>query len=264
MPQPVRRVIPDRHAGSEFPGFPEQSGDYFLRVAHTMRRVIPDRRTWSELLRLPRTARRVSRTVQTNAASSPLTATQETSFLLLSRTVRRVSTTATQGASHPYCFPDRKAVRRVVLRPPSNAASFSGFPELSNQCGESSPDRQAMRRASPAFPNCPNLCGELFPPDCHIQCGESPHAPPNSGRESFVSPNFAANCAQNKNSSQHSPSVMRVSKYNGLRAHTHASTRRLCRPCLCFFYNFFINIILFYYWVTNRDFIDLFCHTPQT
>ena len=53
---------------------------------------------------------------------------------------------------------------------------------------------------------------------------------------------------------------MRVSKYNGLRAHTHASTRRLCRPCLCFFYNFFINIILFYYWVTNRDLIDLFCH----
>ena len=68
------------------------------------------------------------------------------------------------------------------------------------------------------------------------------------------------NCAQNKNSSQHSPSVMRVSKCNGIRAHTHASTRRLCRPCLCFFYNFFINIILFYYWVTNRDFIDLFCH----
>ena len=34
-----------------------------------MRRVIPDRRTGSELLRLPRTVRRVSRTVQTNAAS---------------------------------------------------------------------------------------------------------------------------------------------------------------------------------------------------
>lgn len=112
-------------------------------------------------------------------------------------------------------------------------------------------------------PYCPNQSGE-FPLDCPNQSGESPHAPPNSGRESFVSPNFAANCAQNKNSSQHSPSVMRVSKYNGLRAHTHASTRRLCRPCLCFFYNFFINIILFYYWVTNRDFIDLFCHTPKT
>ena len=35
---------------------------------------------------------------------------------------------------------------------PNSAASFSGFPELSNQCGESSPDRQAMRRASPASP----------------------------------------------------------------------------------------------------------------
>ena len=166
----MRRVIPDRHAGSEFPGFPEQSGDYFLRVAHTMRRVIPDRRTWSELLRLPRTARRVSRTVQTNAASSPLTATQETSFLLLSRTVRRVSTTATQGASHPSCFPDRKAVRRVVLRPPSNAASFSGFPELSKPMRRVIPPGlpHPVRRVPSCTPEqwarifCfPEFCGEL-------------------------------------------------------------------------------------------------------
>ena len=108
-------------------------------------------------------------------------------------------------------------MRRVVPRPPSNAASFSGFPELSNQCGELFPESHAVRRT-----------------------------------------------VLRTKTAQHSPSVMRVSKYNGLRAHTHASTRRLCRPCLCFFYNFFINIILFYYWVTNRDFIDLFCHTPKT
>ena len=288
----MRRVIPDRHAGSEFPGFPEQSGDYFLRVAHTMRRVIPDRRTWSELLRLPRTARRVSRTVQTNAASSPLTATQETSFLLLSRTVRRVSTTATQGASHPSCFPDRKAVRRVVLRPPlrervptASPTSTASFPNCPNQCGESSrivptsaasPPRPPRReRASLAFPNCPTNAASR--PPTAKQCGEllrlsrtvQTNAASRPGlyqpvrrvipRKSRSSPN----CAQNKNSSQHSPSVMRVSKYNGLRAHTHASTRRLCRPCLCFFI-IFINIILFYYWVTNRDFIDLFCHTPKT
>ena len=115
------------------------------------------------------------------------------------------------------------------------------------------------------------------PPDRHNQCGElSPTAAQGTSFSGFseqskpmrrVIPRksrSSPDCAQNKNSSQHSPSVMRVSKCNGIRAHTHASTRRLCRPCLCFFYNFFINIILFYYWVTNRDFIDLFCHTPQT
>lgn len=47
------------------------------------------------------------------------------------------------------------------------------------------------------------------------------------------------------------------------RAHTRKHEAAL-PPVLMFFYNFFINIILFYYWVTNRDFIDLFCHTPQT
>ena len=156
-------------------------------LPHPVRRVIPDRRTGSELLRLPRTARRVSRTVQTNAASRPGLYQPVRRVILLPPLRERVPTASpTNAASSPAS--------------PNSAASFSGFPELSNQCGESSPDRQAMRRASPAFPNCPNLCGELFPPDCHIQCGESPHAPPNSGRESFVSPNFAANCAQNKNS----------------------------------------------------------------
>ena len=47
------------------------------------------------------------------------------------------------------------------------------------------------------------------------------------------------------------------------RAHTRKHEAAL-PPVLMFFYNFFINIILFYYWVTNRDFIDLFCHTPKT
>ena len=241
--QSVRRVVlrppstaasfPSTAAqGASFSGFPNQCGESS-----------PDRQA---LRRVPLTELRervptTSPNCPTNAASRPPTAAQGTSshsfpnqygeFPELSKPMRRVVPDCTnQCGESPQTA--------------TQGASFSGFPELSNQCGESSPDRQAMRRASPAFPNCPNLCGELFPPDCHIQCGESPHAPPNSGRESFVSPNFAANCAQNKNSSQHSPSVMRVSKYNGLRAHTHASTRRLCRPCLCFFYNFFINMAM--------------------
>ena len=119
-------------------------------------------------------------------------------------------------------------VRRVVLRPPSTAASFPSTAAQGTSFSGFSEQSKPMRRVIPR-----------------------------KSRSSL-------NCAQNKNSSQHSPSVTRVSKCNGIRAHTHASTRRLCRPCLCVFYNFFINIILFYYWVTNRDFIDLFCHTPQT
>ena len=92
----------------------------------------------------------------------------------------------------------------------------------------------------------------------------SPLMHPRTVGENLLFPRILRRTVLRTKTAQHSPSVMRVSKYNGLRAHTHASTRRLCRPCLCFFYNFFINIILFYYWVTNRDFIDLFCHTPKT
>ena len=88
----------------------------------------------------------------------------------------------------------------------------------------------------------------------------SPLMHPRTVGEYLLLPRILRRTVLRTKTAQHSPSVMRVSKYNGLRAHTHASTRRLCRPCLCFFYNFFINIILFYYWVTNRDLIDLFCH----
>lgn len=143
LPQPVRRVIPDRHAGSEFPGFPEQSGDYFLRVAHTMRRVPPDRHAGIELLRLPQP-------VQTNAASYPPKVTQ--------------------------------------------------FAEL----------RSEQKKLTAL-----TIGNEGIQMQWHS------------------------------------------------RAHTRKHEAAL-PPVLMFFYNFFINIILFYYWVTNRDFIDLFCHTPQT
>ena len=72
-----------------------------------------------------------------------------------------------------------QSVRRVVLRPPSTAASFpstaaqgasfSGFP---NQCGESSPDRQALRRVPltelrervpTTSPNCPTNAASYSP-----------------------------------------------------------------------------------------------------
>lgn len=132
LPHPVRRVPPTS---------PNSAAITSSMLPIPMRRVIPDRRTGSELLRLPRTARRVSRTVQTNAASPLMHPRTVGEYLLLPR-----------------------ILRRTVLR---------------------------------------------------------------------------------TKTAQHSPSVMRVSKYNGLRAHTHASTRRLCRPCLCFFIIFLL--ILFYF-----------------
>ena len=144
LPHPVRRVSP---------ASPNSAAITSSMLPIPMRRVIPDRRTGSELLRLPRTARRVSRTVQTYAASySPRIATSSAaSPLMHPRTV-----------GENLLFP--RILRRTVLR---------------------------------------------------------------------------------TKTAQHSPSVMRVSKYNGLRAHTHASTRRLCRPCLCFFIIFLL--ILFYF-----------------
>ena len=157
LPHPVRRVSPTS---------PNSAAITSSMLPIPMRRVIPDRRTGSELLRLPRTVqpmRRVSRTVQTNAASSPLTATQETSFLLLSRTVRRVSTTATQGASHPSCFPDRKAGRRVVLRPSSGSELLRLSRTVQTYAASYSPRIATSSAASPLMH--PRTVGEnlLFP-----------------------------------------------------------------------------------------------------
>ena len=202
-----------------------QSGDCLPGFTNQCGESSPDRHAGNEFPQLPQPVRRVSRTVQTNAASFPNCPNQcgESSRIVPTSAASNTPTAAQGTSSHSFPnqygeFPElSKPMRRVVPRPPSNAASFSGFPELSNQCGELFPESHAVRRT-----------------------------------------------VLRTKTAQHSPSVMRVSKYNGLRAHTHASTRRLCRPCLCFFYNFFINIILFYYWVTNRDFIDLFCHTPKT
>lgn len=160
-------------------------------------------------------------------------------------------------------IPDRRSgnellrlLRVTDITPMQSGDCLPGFP---NQCGESSSDRQALRRVPPEL----SKPVRRVPPDRHAGI-ELLRLPQPVRRVIPRKSRSSPDCAQNKNSSQHSPSVMRVSKCNGIRAHTHASTRRLCRPCLCFFYNFFINIILFYYWVTNRDFIDLFCHTPQT
>lgn len=91
----------------------------------------------------------------------------------------------------------------------------------------------------------------------------SPLMHPRTVGEYLLLPRILRRTVLRTKTAQHSPSVMRVSKYNGLRAHTRKHEAAL-PPVLMFFYNFFINIILFYYWVTNRDFIDLFCHTPKT
>ena len=145
LPHPVRRVSPTS---------PNSAAITSSMLPIPMRRVIPDRRTGSELLRLPRTARRVSRTVQTNAASRP-------------------------GLYQP--------VRRVILLPPlrervptASPTSTASFPNCPNQCGESSrivptsaasPPRPPRReRASLAFPNCPTNAASR--PPTAKQCGE--------------------------------------------------------------------------------------------
>lgn len=164
LSQPVRRASP---------ASPNSAAITSSMLPIPMRRVIPDRRTWSELLRLPRTARRVSRTVQTNAASRPPTELRE--------------------------------------------------------------------RASPAFPNCPTNAAS-YPPKVT---------------------QFAELRSEQKKLTALTIGNEGIQMQWHSRAHTRKHEAAL-PPVLMFFYNFFINIILFYYWVTNRDFIDLFCHTPQT
>ena len=171
LPHPVRRVSPTS---------PNSAAITSSMLPIPMRRVIPDRRTGSELLRLPRTVqpmRRVSRTVQTNAASRPPTAKQCGELLRLSRTVQ------------------------------TYAASYS--------------------------------------PRIATSSAASPLMHPRTVGENLLFPRILRRTVLRTKTAQHSPSVMRVSKYNGLRAHTHASTRRLCRPCLCFFIIFLL--ILFYF-----------------
>ncbi len=204
LPHPVRRVSPTS---------PNSAAITSSMLPIPMRRVIPDRRTWSELLRLPRTARRVSRTVQTNAASRPPTELRE-------RASPAFPNCPTNAASRPptakQCGELLRLPRLTDIAPMQSGDCFSDakqcgesssyrrsgneFPQLprvtditpmqsgdclpgfTNQCGESSPDRQAMRRvppelskpvrrvshrpplrerASPASPNSPNQCGEL-------------------------------------------------------------------------------------------------------
>ena len=135
-------------------------------LPHPVRRVIPDRQAGSELLRLPRT-------VQTNAASRPPTAKQCGELLRLPR-VNGIAPMQS-GDCFSYrnagsklirlpkpvrrVIPDRQAMRRVnPLIVPTSAASFPstaapgtsshGFPE---QCDEFPIDR----RSGNEFPRLP-------------------------------------------------------------------------------------------------------------
>ena len=218
------------------------------RLPRTVRRVI-HRIATSSAASPPRPPRRERASLAfpncpTNAASRPPTAKQCGELLRLSRTVQTNAAsrppTAAQGTSS-HSFPNQ----------------YGEFPELSNQCGESSPDRQAMRRASPAFPNCPTNAASrpglyqpvrrviLLPPlrervptasppnaasspaspnsaasypsDCHIQCGESspdrqamrraspafPNCPTNAASYSPKVTQFAELCSEQKQHSTH-------------------------------------------------------------
>ena len=162
-------------------------------------------------------------------------------------------TNPSPGLPHP--------VRRVSPTSPNSAAITSSM--LPIPMRRVIPDRRTGSELL-RLPRTVQTYAASYSPRIATSSAASPLMHPRTVGENLLFPRILRRTVLRTKTAQHSPSVMRVSKYNGLRAHTHASTRRLCRPCLCFFYNFFINIILFYYWVTNRDFIDLFCHTPQT
>ena len=105
LPIPMRRVIPDRRSGNEFPQLPQP-----------MRRVP----------RLPRTVRRVIHRIATSsAASRPPTAKQCGELLRLSRTVQPMRRVIPPGLPHP--------VRRVPSCTPEQWARIFCFPEF---CGE--------------------------------------------------------------------------------------------------------------------------------
>ena len=152
LPIPMRRVIPDRRSGNEFPQLP-QPMRRVPRLPRTVRRVIhriatssaaspprPPRRERASLAfpncptnaaSRPPTAKqcgellRLSRTVQTNAASRPPTAKQCGELLRLSRTVQPMRRVIPPGLPHP--------VRRVPSCTPEQWARIFCFPEF---CGE--------------------------------------------------------------------------------------------------------------------------------
>ena len=188
-----------------------------------------------------------------------------------SRTKRRLLPPCCPYNAASYSRPPH--MERASPASPNSAASFPNCP---NQCGEFPTDRHAGNEFSPALTNSaasfydrhagsesslllprPQSSAASRPPTAK-QCGEllrlsrtvqtnaaSPLMHPRTVGEYLLLPRILRRTVLRTKTAQHSPSVMRVSKYNGLRAHTHASTRRLCRPCLCFFIIFLL--ILFYF-----------------
>ena len=151
LSQPVRRVSPTS---------PNSAAITSSMLPIPMRRVIPDRRSGNEFPQLPQPVRRVSRTVQTNAASRPG----------LYQPVRRVPPDRHAGSELLWLSRTVQPMRRVVPRPPSNAASFSGFPELSKPMRRVIPPGlpHPVRRVPSCTPEqwarifCfPEFCGEL-------------------------------------------------------------------------------------------------------
>ena len=125
------------------------------------------------------------------------------------------------------------------------------LPGFTNQFGESSFDRQAMRRVPPDR----HAGIELLRLHRTVQTNAASYPPKVT--------QFAGLRSEQKQLTALTIGNEGIQMQWHSRAHTRKHEAAL-PPVLMFFYNFFINIILFYYWVTNRDFIDLFCHTPQT
>ena len=161
-------------------------------------------------------------------------------------------TNPSSGLPHP--------VRRVSPTSPNSAAITSSM--LPIHCGESSSDRQAMRRVPPEL----SKPVRRVPPDRHagIELLRLPQ-PVQTNAASY--PPKVTQFAELRSEQKKLTALTIGNEGIQMQWHSRAHTRKheaALPPVLMFFYNFFINIILFYYWVTNRDFIDLFCHTPQT
>ena len=212
-------------SGDCLPGFTNQFGES-SSDRQAMRRVPPE---------LSKPVRRASHRPPRRERASPASpidrhcTNAERRLLLLSQRRERVPRLP-------------QPVRRVVLRPPSTAASFpstaaqgtsfSGFSEQSKPMRRVNPLIVPSTAASPSDRAQGTSLSDF--PELSNQCGESPHAPPNSGRVSFASPNFAANCAQNKNSTALTIGNEGIQIQWPSRAHTRKHEAAL-PPVLMFF-----------------------------
>ena len=123
----------------EFPGFPEQCGELSIGLPHPVRRVPPDRHAGSELLWLSRTVQPMRRVVP----RPPSNAASFSGFPELPKPMRRV---IPPGLPHPVRrVVPRPPSTAASPSDRAQGTSSHDFPELSNQCGELFPESHAVR-----------------------------------------------------------------------------------------------------------------------